>query len=705
MQLINRLRRRSEALTNTPAKQEKSLFTEKRLGVWRILIAKESTFYVPGFEWTLLATNFPLCRRAFADIYAISASMFWCLMLTYLWTAIEPSMSLDLSNRLLFCIEHRILGKTTGDDAVAGLYWAIIARVVCSVISGVVHWASKHIIIIYGAQIKYHFEERILEANLKRDLPTSEDHDALARTNPGDVFDCLQRTAQLAKELVSFLLQLRVVHGVLGSSLHHVGPIFVALSIVPLIARTTLKSDLWTKAYFVQAVDEYFLRKSALYKLSNATFKQEVMGGNIAAYVLKEYRRARKALRNTPDEQAEELYRHSSTAFPGIFSEICGDLPMLYFAILAIFRPAELSLIHLAILEQTSISLRYTFSTLMWMSESWPGELSGMKTLYRVLDLKNTMKDGEIPYPPQSQFHEGGMELDIRNVSFTYPGSKAERSALADVSLSIKRGQLVVIVGANGSGKSTIIKLLNRSYDPTSGEILVDGRPIEDYQVMDLRQAIANLTQDHRLFPLSITENIGLGHPEMMADRGKITEAAKLAGAHALIENFSAGYDAILEPVSTGYMSWAGSVNEDIHEEFKKMEKTAQVSGGERQRLVASRTFMRLFSDDIKLVMVDEPSSALDPQGEFELFERLRQARQGRTMIFVTHRFGHLTKYADIIVCMKDGAVVETGTHEDLLAKMGEYAHLYNVQAQAFVTDAKAWFSLAVCAVKLSTTF
>ncbi|KAE9403125.1 P-loop containing nucleoside triphosphate hydrolase protein [Gymnopus androsaceus JB14] len=110
------------------------------------------------------------------------------------------------------------------------------------------------------------------------------------------------------------------------------------------------------------------------------------------------------------------------------------------------------------------------------------------------------------------------------------------------------------------------------------------------------------------------------------------------------------------------------------------------ISGGERQRLVASRTFMRFHSDQIKFVAVDEPSSALDPEGELELFNNLREARTNKTMIFVTHRFGHLTKYADKILCMKEGKVEEFGTHVELMAKEGEYCKMYNIQAKAFET-------------------
>jgi len=117
---------------------------------------------------------------------------------------------------------------------------------------------------------------------------------------------------------------------------------------------------------------------------------------------------------------------------------------------------------------------------------------------------------------------------------------------------------------------------------------------------------------------------------------------------------------------------------------YDKLEKRAEVSGGQAQRLVAARTFMRIDSGDVKLVVVDEPSASMDPAGEYELFKELREAREGKTMIFITHRFGHLTKHADVILCMKEGELVEWGTHEELAAKKGEYYNLYHVQAQAF---------------------
>src|ERR1700683_2869514 len=143
---------------------------------------------------------------------------------------------------------------------------------------------------------------------------------------------------------------------------------------------------------------------------------------------------------------------------------------------------------------------------------------------------------------------------ECSNLSFQYHGSKSTRKALSDLSFSVKSGQLVVIVGANGSGKSRVVKMLNRLYKPTSGEILVDGQPMSSYRIADLRQATADLSQDNCLYPLSIRENIGFGHPQRMSDLEMITQSAELGGALDFVSKFAQGFDTILRPVRIAYM-------------------------------------------------------------------------------------------------------------------------------------------------------
>ena len=241
---------------------------------------------------------------------------------------------------------------------------------------------------------------------------------------------------------------------------------------------------------------------------------------------------------------------------------------------------------------------------------------------------------------------------------------------LKDLSFDIPASSLVVIVGANGSGKSSLVKLLCSLYNSTSGTILIDGKSANEYRKQDLRRATAVLTQDHLLFPLSISENISIGDPSCEDSPEKMERvriAAKMGGAEHAIEKLAHGFEEMTRRMGSLYTSeeppTAGPLK-DIADQVEEYPDFSGLSlptirnltthswdlGGETQRLVASRTFMRLLSGSVKLVVVDEPTSAMDPEGEFELFDALRKVKGGTTMIFITHRFGHLTKYADLIL-------------------------------------------------------
>ncbi|KAI5887271.1 P-loop containing nucleoside triphosphate hydrolase protein [Schizophyllum commune H4-8] len=276
------------------------------------------------------------------------------------------------------------------------------------------------------------------------------------------------------------------------------------------------------------------------------------------------------------------------------------------------------------------------------------------------------------------------MGFELRNVTFAYPGS-LDRPSMRNINVDIKPSQLVVIVGANGSGKSTLIKLLTRLYDPTSGTLEVDGQPLAAYRQRDLRQATAVLSQGHRLFPLSMGENIGLGCVEKVRDVDAVRAAAQAGGATACIAKLRHGLDTVLDPQTRAYGENVTEEEDDpLRQRLEALEKPIEVSGGETQRIVAARTFMRLTSGNIRAVFVDEPSSALDAEGELALFNNLCKEREGKTMIFVTHRFGHLTRDADLIICLKDGEIVEQGVHAGLMSSGGEYSKLYEIQASAF---------------------
>jgi ABC-type multidrug transport system fused ATPase/permease subunit len=168
--------------------------------------------------------------------------------------------------------------------------------------------------------------------------------------------------------------------------------------------------------------------------------------------------------------------------------------------------------------------------------------------------------------------------MKIRDLTFSYPNSQSSRPALKSVSCTLGAGQLVVIVGANGSGKTSLVKLLTRLYNPTSGSIIIDGHPSSEYHTRALRQATAVLSQDHNLFPVSITENISLGRPEYAPSRAEVEEAAKKGGAHGIISKFNDGFSTLLSPV---YTKWNAELNAEhaIMKLYREIEKETEVSG------------------------------------------------------------------------------------------------------------------------------
>lgn len=230
-------------------------------------------------------------------------------------------------------------------------------------------------------------------------------------------------------------------------------------------------------------------------------------------------------------------------------------------------------------------------------------------------------------------------------------------------------------MGGNGSGKTSLLKLLPRLNNPTCGEIFIDDMPLQDYDIHQLRHSMTFLTQSEDIYPVSIRENILMGLPHIMkspAEKKEITnEAARLGGSYDIIQRL--GYDTILDPPNVVGQSLRGHGNGDIGplamEELGchlSSYKETSISLGEKQRLLAyviirilvlfspsrcrSRTFMRVKNSDVRLLVFDEPTSALDPVAERDLFNHFRRLRNGITTIFVTHRFGHLVKHADLIL-------------------------------------------------------
>ena len=275
-----------------------------------------------------------------------------------------------------------------------------------------------------------------------------------------------------------------------------------------------------------------------------------------------------------------------------------------------------------------------------------------LSNLYEYLEQPVPTRRGEAVHGPSP---ERGLEFE--NVSFTYAGAKDK--ALSDISLQIKPGESLALVGENGSGKTTLIKLLTRLYEPTGGRILLDGLDLQEWDVEALRQRVGVIFQDFGRYQFSVGENIGAGDVRHIDDKERWQEAATTGLAAPFIEEMPDSYE-------TQLGRW-----------FKG---GRELSGGQWQKIALSRAFMR---SDADILVLDEPTAAMDASSEAEVFEHFQTASSTKMTILISHRFSTVRAAAQIIV-IHQGKILERGTHESLLAEDGQYAHLFNLQAQGY---------------------
>jgi ATP-binding cassette subfamily B protein len=276
-----------------------------------------------------------------------------------------------------------------------------------------------------------------------------------------------------------------------------------------------------------------------------------------------------------------------------------------------------------------------------------------LKDLFEFFAMQPTIGAPPNAIPAPRPIRQG---FEFRNVAFAYAGS--DRMVVQHINLFLHPNEKLALIGENGAGKTTLVKLLARLYDPTEGQILLDGIDLREYDVEDLRREIGVIFQDYMRYDLLVRENIGFGKVDSLGDRPRVESAAVKSLAKSVIDHLPNGYDQMVG---------------------RRFEGGVDLSGGEWQKLALARAYMR----DAQLLILDEPTATLDARAEYEVFQRFSELTRERMAVLISHRFSTV-RMADRILVLADGSIQEQGTHEQLLSLGGRYAELFELQAAGY---------------------
>lgn len=307
------------------------------------------------------------------------------------------------------------------------------------------------------------------------------------------------------------------------------------------------------------------------------------------------------------------------------------------------------------VLIKTTMFIAYNLGDIGGLALEFDEHSRYIETFREFLDYETKIPEiAEAPKAPSLE------SLEIRNVGFTYENQ--ENAALKNICFKVNKGDKVAIVGHNGAGKTTLIKLLLRLYDPSDGEILLNGENIKNFRLSSYRNLFGTVFQDYGLFAVSVAENVLMRGNISEDDKAKVVDALEKSGVWKKVSELPKGVDTT------------------VTKEFDK--EGAVFSGGETQKI----SIASVFAGENEIVIMDEPTSALDPIAEQEMYENMFKACEGKTVIFISHRLS-ATTYADRIYMFEQGEIIEQGTHHELLALNGKFADMWHKQADSYIME------------------
>jgi ATP-binding cassette, subfamily B, bacterial len=541
-----------------------------------------------------------------------------------------------------------IAGVLRGTALPSNFWHLVAAEVVLNVFLGLITRAIDYSDSLLANRYTQHVSVRVMEQAARLDLTTYEDplfYDRLerARVQATDRLAMIQQMGRLIQQVITTL--------VFSAALAWASPWLVLL-----LGLGVLPSFLGETHYAFLGYAKNFRQTPAKRQMD---YLRQVAGSREGAKEVKLFGLNKfftKRFQALADQiYVEDVSLSRSKLIVGGLLGIIGTLGYYGAYVYVIWRTlggaydiGEFTFLTASI-QQASSNLQQVFSTASGIAD----QALFLTDLIAFFDMKPTVGSNPNGLPTPERIQRG---FEFRNVSFAYPGT--DRTVLKNFNLTLSPGERIALIGENGQGKTTVVKLITRLYDPTEGQILLDGIDLREYSLEDLHRHIGVIFQDFMRFEMTARENIAVGRIDQPHQQSDIELAAHKSLADTVVSKLAGGYDQMLG---------------------RRFEGGVELSGGEWQKMALARAYLR----DAQLLILDEPTAALDARSELEVFERFAELTEGKMALLISHRFSTV-RMADRIVVLSGGRLLEEGNHQELMARNGLYASMFEMQAASY---------------------
>ena len=585
--------------------------------------------------------NVPPVRRILWD--SGPAVVTWGLILRVL-VATLPFAVAKVAQYIIFDIAAVIRGGSLSTN-----FWILVgSEVGLNVFLGLLTRAVDYSDSLLANRYTQHVSVRVMEQAARLDLTTYE--------NPV-FYDRLERARVQATDRLAMIQQMgRLFQQVITTITFSVALVFASPWLILLLALGVLPSFLGETHYAFLGYAKNFRQTPAKRQMD---YLRQVAGSREGAKEVKLFG-LNKFFTDRFQTLANQIYREDvalsrSKLIVGGLLGVIGTLGYYGAYVYVIWRTlggafdiGQFTFLTAAI-QQASSNLQQVFSTASGIADQ-ALFLTDLLAFFEMEPTVHSNPDGlRMPQTIRTGF-------EFRNVSFTYPGT--ERTVLKNFSLTLSPGERIALIGENGQGKTTVVKLITRLYDPTEGEILLDGVDLREYSLEDLHRHIGVIFQDFMRFEMTARENIAIGRVDRPHQQTEIESAAHKSLADTVVSKLAGGYDQMLG---------------------RRFEGGVELSGGEWQKIALARAYLR----DAQLLILDEPTAALDARSELEVFQRFAELTEGKMALLISHRFSTV-RMADRIVVLSGGQLIEEGDHDQLMARGGIYAGMFEMQAASY---------------------